>query len=111
MEMETGSCPFCRIAETYQPSRDVVPRNPDSELLSPNCHLLLNTKLVMAFLDIMPITTGHVLVVSRTHREKLCDLRGNEGAALGMWLPVLSRAVMRALGKGDGDWNIVQNNG
>lgn len=65
----------------------------------------------MAFLDIMPITAGHVLVIPRNHRVKLGDLQGSEGAALGQWLPAVSRAVMRALGKGDGDWNVVQNNG
>lgn len=65
----------------------------------------------MAFLDIMPITAGHVLVIPRPHREKLMHLRGSEGAALGSWLPVVSRAVMRALGRDGGDWNVVQNNG
>ena len=38
-------------------------------------------------------------------------LRVSEGAALGSWLPVVSRAVMRALGRDGGDWNVVQNNG
>jgi len=65
----------------------------------------------MAFLDIMPMTAGHVLVIPRTHREKLGDLRGREGASLGQWLPIVSRAVMRALGRAGGDWNVVQNNG
>lgn len=65
----------------------------------------------MAFLDIMPITAGHVLVVPREHKEKLGDLRGNQGAALGAWLPVVSRATMNALGRKGGDWNVVQNNG
>ena len=65
----------------------------------------------MAFLDIMPISQGHVLVIPRRHCEKIKDVRGREGAALGMWLPVISRSVMRALGRGEGDWNIVQNNG
>lgn len=59
----------------------------------------------------MPITQGHVLVVPRPHREKLGDLKGHEGASLGQWLPAISRAVMRALGKEGGDWNVVQNNG
>ena len=65
----------------------------------------------MAFLDIMPIERGHVLVIPRQHRDKLKDLQGSEGAALGAWLPVVCRAVMRALGHPDGDWNVVQNNG
>lgn len=88
-----------------------MPNSPDHELVSPNCHLILSTPLVLAFLDIMPITQGHVLVVPRTHREKLGDLRGAEGAALGIWLPTLCRAVMKTLGQPQGDWNVVQNNG
>ena len=59
----------------------------------------------------MPLAPGHVLVVSRSHHEKLKDLSGVEGAALGFWLPVVSRCVMRALGHGDMDYNVVQNNG
>ncbi len=105
------TCPFCAIANAYPPCKSRIPQNPDPELISPNCHLILSTECVLAFLDIMPITEGHVLVVSRTHREKLGDLKGNEGAALGMWLPVISRAVMRALGRDNGHWNVVQNNG
>lgn len=104
-------CPFCAIAAAYPPSDSPVPHNPDHEALTPNCFLILNTPRVLAFLDIMPITAGHVLVVTRSHREKLGDLHGNEGAALGMWLPVISRAVMRALERDNGDWNVVQNNG
>ena len=105
------TCPFCAIANAYPPCKSRIPQDPDAELISPNCHLILSTECVLAFLDIMPITEGHVLVVSRTHREKLGDLKGNEGAALGVWLPVVSRAVMRALGRDNGHWNVVQNNG
>ena len=104
-------CPFCLIAATYPPTEPDIPHKPDSTLISPNCHLILSTPAVLAFLDIMPITMGHVLVVPREHREKIGDLRGEEGAALGQWLPSISRAVMRALGKDGGDWNVVQNNG
>ena len=107
----TSSCPFFTIAASYPPTESQVPKNPNSELITPNCHLILSTPQVMAFLDILPITQGHVLVIPREHRETLKDLKGSQGAALGAWLPVVSRATMRALGRGEGDWNIVQNNG
>ena len=107
----SSQCPFCTIAKAYPPTEAQIPNDPNAELISPNCHLILSTKSVLAFLDIMPITQGHVLVIPRTHRTKLGDLQGDEGAALGMWLPAISRATMRALGNGDGDWNVVQNNG
>jgi len=112
IQMNTQSpCPFCLIAATYPLLDPESPICPDSTLSTPNCHLILSTPSVMAFLDIMPMTAGHVLVIPRTHREKLGDLRGREGASLGQWLPIVSRAVMRALGRAGGDWNVVQNNG
>lgn len=70
----------------------------------------------------MPITRGHVLVATRAHRPKLSDVTVAEAKALGVWVGVVSRAVLRALGDGEGgggegegqamgDWNVVQNNG
>lgn len=111
MEAIPERCPFCLVANTYPPSSSFVPQNPDSTLIVPNCHLILSTDTVLAFLDILPMVPGHVLVVSRKHRHKLGHLTSGEGAALGMWLPAVCRATMRALGKDDGDWNVVQNNG
>lgn len=70
-----------------------------------------------------------MLLVVRTHREKLGDLRVEEGEAVGRWVGVLSRAVVGSVSEeegrkdavggggeegdsGDvGDWNVVQNNG
>ena len=108
---DMSECPFCTIAKNYSPSTSQVPEKPDPELITPNCHLILSTPTVMAFLDILPIAMGHVLVIPREHREKLKDLDTSQGAALGAWLPIVSRATMRALGRAEGDWNIVQNNG
>lgn len=73
----------------------------------------------------------------RPHREKLGEVRVQEGEALGRWLGIVSRAVVGAVseenegggkrergenrgwvrGEGEeedldvGDWNVVQNNG
>ena len=66
----------------------------------------------------------------RPHREKLSDVRVEEGEAVGRWLGVVSRAVVGAVGEDEGDdgtgvvggrggredadvgdWNVVQNNG
>ena len=63
-----------------------------------------------------------MLVVVRAHREKLGDVRVEEGEAVGRWLGVVSRAVVGAVREGEagegedadldvGDWNVVQNNG
>lgn len=88
-------CPFCAIASKYSP---IPPSSPEttttgtSPIPSPNTtqepddqnqpqtHLILSTKHVLAFLDIMPLTRGHVLVVTREHYGKL----GEVGVQVGM---------------------------
>ncbi|KNG88978.1 HIT domain protein [Aspergillus nomiae NRRL 13137] len=132
-----SSCPFCNIASTYPPipptafTPDNTPPNsqnttkpytsliplPDaSDPTQPTAHLILSTKHVLAFLDIMPLTRGHVLVIPRTHYEKLGDVDVKVSRELGQWLPILSRVVMRTISgdqdsSSDWNWNVVQNNG
>jgi len=120
------NCPFCNIAKAYPPESSLVPSNPDPEKLSPQAHLILSTPHVMAFLDILPIAPGHILVTTRDHYCKVSDLynpkAGSDWAsqrkaakakedsrAIGEWLPLVSRALCNTTGIED--WNIVQNNG
>lgn len=63
----------------------------------------------MAFLDIMPLSPGHLLVTTRRHNEKVSDVSEKEARELGEWLPRLSRVLAKVTGVWD--WNIVQNNG
>jgi hypothetical protein len=63
----------------------------------------------MAFLDIMPLSPGHLLVTTRRHHEKISDVSEEESRELGLWLPRLSRVLANVTGVWD--WNIVQNNG
>lgn len=37
----------------------------------------------MAFLDIMPMTEGHLLVTCRPHRQKVADMQPEETADVG----------------------------
>ncbi|EEQ90449.1 hypothetical protein RJZ56_003937 [Blastomyces dermatitidis] len=122
------TCPFCAIAAAHPPSppsRRDVPINPpatkrdDAGSPSPQAHLFLSTKHVLAFLDIMPLTRGHVLVIARGHYEKLGNVGVEVGKELGKWLPILSRVVTRTVlgtdldsrGEDPAQWNVVQNNG
>ncbi|PGH18552.1 hypothetical protein AJ79_00331 [Helicocarpus griseus UAMH5409] len=122
------ACPFCAIAAAhppFPPSRLDLPKgpssNPDNDDGPPEqqTHLILSTKHVLAFLDIMPLTRGHVLVISRGHYEKLADVGIEVGRELGKWLPILSRVVTRTIlgteldsrGEDPMHWNVVQNNG
>ena len=106
-----STCPFCRISKAYPPSAESsIPTDPDPALVDPQCHVILSTPYVLAFLDIMPMTPGHVLLVTRDHHEKLSDIPiGTSTEALGFWMPLLSRALRRSLDIED--WNVVQNNG
>ena len=84
---EDDPCPFCRIATAYPAFaglQDAVPLDPDATKVDPNCFLLLNTYDVMAFLDILPMTRGHVLLATREHRPKLADVAPGEGCSVGM---------------------------
>lgn len=80
----------------------------------------------MAFLDIMPISPGHILLSPRKHYEKISDLYPRQTSStwtarqeaqeaqvtaqqLGEFVPLLSRALSAATGVED--WNVVQNNG
>ncbi|KAL2005863.1 hypothetical protein VTN00DRAFT_10356 [Thermoascus crustaceus] len=137
------SCPFCAIASAYppippssflsEPSSSITSiQTPQPETSAPQAqaHLVLSTQHVLAFLDIMPLTRGHVLVVTRGHWEDLGRVGVGVGMELGKWLPIISRVVMSVvLGKGKEsddkedsnaqgqmqvqkwNWNVVQNNG
>ena len=135
MSSDSSSCPFCKISAAFPPDAATpIPQSPDPELLSPQCHLLLSTPQVLAFLDILPISPGHVLLTTRDHYEKLSNIpstsrtpspsspslwgkqstisvaEGNTPSqALGFWMPILSRALAKSLDIDD--WNVVQNNG
>jgi len=64
---------------------------------------------VIAILDIAPVSRGHTLLMPRRHCETLAGLSVGESTALGVWLPVVCRAVVGAVG--EGAWNVVQANG
>lgn len=110
------SCPFCLIANTYSPFDPAEPLpqstpslDPDATSPAPSTFVVLSTPLLVAFLDIQPLSTGHLLLCPRSHRPKLTDVTPIESEALGYYLRILSSAVKRATGVGD--WNVVQNNG
>lgn len=110
------SCPFCSIASAYprNTSRsllDCVPKDEDAdpERIQPNAFVVLSTPDVLAFLDILPMTSGHLLVATRAHRKLIGDVEGAEAREIGFWLPLLARTVAKVTGVVD--YNIVQNNG
>lgn len=73
------------------------------------CHKVFEDDKVLAFLDIIPMSVGHTLVISKEEAPTLDKLSDESAAAIGRVLPRLSRAVLRATGATD--FNILQNNG
>lgn len=77
-----ASCPFCTITSTFQPisPADTKHSNWDPDRLSPPTYVLLSTEHVVAFLDIAPLTKGHVLLTPRRHRIKIENCSSDEAA-------------------------------
>ncbi len=73
------------------------------------CHRVYEDDRVLAFLDINPLSRGHVLVIPKEPAETLDALSDESSAAIGRVLPRLCRAVMAATGARH--YNVLQNNG
>ena len=86
------NCIFCRIIAGEIPAA-----------------VVLDTDSVLAFLDIAPVASGHLLVVPKAHHATMAQTPPEVLAALGAELPRLARAVQEAT-RASG-LNIVQNNG
>ena len=73
------------------------------------CHKVYEDDLIIAFLDIQPLTRGHTLVIPKEPAPSIDQLSSDSAAALGRALPVVSRGVLKATGATA--YNLVQNNG
>lgn len=73
------------------------------------CHRVYEDEYVLAFLDIMPLSEGHTLVIPKERRAHLHELSDEASAAIGRVLPRIARAVLKATGATD--YNVLQNNG
>ena len=73
------------------------------------CHRVYEDEHVLAFLDVAPLSPGHVLLIPKEARPTLGELSEEAGAALGRVLPRLCRAVCAATGASS--YNVLQNNG
>lgn len=85
-------CIFCKIVAVEIPS-DVV----------------YEDDTIISFIDINPLSEGHLLVVPRDHVAQISELTQQQGAALGRMLPVLGKALRQVTGA-DG-FNVLINEG
>jgi histidine triad (HIT) family protein len=73
------------------------------------CHKIYEDDKVLAILDVVPMSEGHVLVIPKEEAPTLDKLSDESAAAVGRILPRLSRALLRATKATD--FNLLQNNG
>jgi histidine triad (HIT) family protein len=73
------------------------------------CNKVYEDEKVLAFLDINPLSEGHVLVIPKEAAETMDRLSDDSAAALGRVLPRLCRAVMAVTGVKE--YNVLENNG
>lgn len=90
--MSADDCIFCKIAAGQIP-----------------CHKIYEDDAVLAFLDIGPVSDGHVLVVPKAHFSRLDD---GEADVLAKALGCLGRIARAVVGAMDADgYNVLCNNG
>ena len=73
------------------------------------CLRVYEDEHVLAFLDVGPLSLGHVLVIPKERVAFLHELSDDAAAAIGRVLPRITRAVMDVTGCAD--YNVLQNNG
>ena len=73
------------------------------------CHHVYEDEHTFAFLDVNPLSRGHILVIPREPAATLDQLSAESAAALGRVLPRIARAMMIATGATA--YNVLQNNG
>lgn len=89
------SCIFCKIANGDLPSEKVY-----------------EDEHVFAFMDITPVTKGHLLVIPKNHYENVYDLPADEASHLFSIVPKLAQALKETFQQeGMKGLNVLQNNG
>jgi histidine triad (HIT) family protein len=98
-------CPFCLIVKDLpHPAR----RESTADEETPT-YVVHSTPQAVAFLDRLPLTKCHTLLIPRNHYELLSDIPSECAGELGKALPAVCKAVLE-VSEADG-FNVVQNNG
>ncbi|MBI1827184.1 MAG: HIT family protein [Planctomycetes bacterium] len=87
-----AKCIFCRIVAAELPS-----------------HVVYEDETILSFLDIGPLSEGHLLVIPREHFSRFTDVPASTSATLATMLPTLGRALL-SVTKADG-FNLLMNEG
>lgn len=106
MTDSAADCPFCDIVKKY-PHPYKHRESTDGE--EPLAHVVYSTHHVIAFLDRLPLTKCHTLLIPRNHHELISSTPTEIAAEMGRALPVVCHAVVQV--SGADAFNVVQNNG
>ena len=108
MTNSAEDCPFCDIVKAYPHQYQhttPAPKTDTDEL----AHIVFSTPQVIAFLDRLPLTKCHTLLIPRQHHELISSTPTDIAAELGRALPLVCRAAVE-VSQADA-FNVVQNNG
>ncbi|MDN4608592.1 HIT family protein [Sporosarcina highlanderae] len=86
------SCIFCKIVEGSLPSEKIY-----------------EDEHVVALMDVMPVTKGHVLLIPKTHRENIYDMTEEEASNLFSVVPKIANVLKEEFTPAG--MNLLQNNG
>ena len=90
--MSVDDCVFCKMVAGQVPVTKIY-----------------EDEVVLAFLDIGPISDGHILVIPKQHFERLHDCPGELLGQVGSCLGKIAKAISTAMNS-DG-YNVLCNNG
>jgi histidine triad (HIT) family protein len=91
--MANAACVFCKIARGEIPAR-----------------IVFEDSVIMAFDDIKPQAPVHVVIIPKTHIEKVASPADNDGAIVGRMIKA-ARDAANAKGVGESGYRIVINCG
>lgn len=108
MTDSADDCPFCDIVKAYPHPYRHAPPTPEADT-DELAHIVFSTPYVIAFLDRLPLTKCHTLLIPRQHHELISSTPTDIAAELGKALPLVCRAAVEV---SDADaFNVIQNNG
>lgn len=87
-----SECIFCKIIDGSIPSAKIY-----------------EDEHVYAFMDIMPLTKGHTLIIPKNHKENVYDLSEEEASNLFKVVPKIASALKESFGPLG--MNLLNNNG
>ena len=87
-----SDCVFCKIIDGSIPSAKIY-----------------EDEHVYAFMDIMPVTKGHTLIIPKNHKENVYELSEEEASNLFKVVPKIANALQESFGSVG--MNLLNNNG